>query len=276
MTTSSLFAYDHIADRVRLYRQSDKRPVVVVEGPSDRRFLGRISGNLVVEVAGTRDRAINTAYELRALGIGAATCLVDRDFDDVVAIAEAAGAALTAYDNADLEAMLWDSSTLDDVLGELGSEIKLRAFGGVDRLRFTASQVLMPLSRLRRANAVNSWGLDFDGIDLPSKVDRTTLAINELRVCDALWKPGLPITKQELYRIASDGEVPTCPETGHQMIRGRDALAVAAVALRKLLGNLRSGSATLERLEEALRLAADGPTMRSSAWMTRLSRLLAA
>src|SRR6266487_3311642 len=131
---ASLREYDRLADRIRLHRQVDPRPIIVVEGPSDDRFCKRvISPDIaMIFIAGTRSAVIATAATVASYKLDQIACVVDRDFDDVVADAERAGLPIAAYDSADLEAMLIESPAFQDMLLELGSAEKLHTFGGVD------------------------------------------------------------------------------------------------------------------------------------------------
>src|SRR5690242_3355643 len=104
---TALRGFDRLADRLRLHRQVDDRPIAVVEGPADARFLERVipDGALAVFEAGSRDEVLSAAQELAQSPIDRVACVVDRDFDDEVAEAEASGWPVAPYDGGDLEAM---------------------------------------------------------------------------------------------------------------------------------------------------------------------------
>lgn len=118
---SSLRAYDRVADRIRLHRQVDKRSVILVEGPADRRLVKRLVADraAVVFMGNTRDDVLAAARDSVKLGLDRVVCVVDRDFDDAVADAKAEGLPVVGYDGADLEDMLAHSPSLDRLLGEL-------------------------------------------------------------------------------------------------------------------------------------------------------------
>jgi hypothetical protein len=273
---SSLYAFDRIADRIKQARQVSSAPAVVVEGKGDRRFLSRLSAlrDADVYIAGTRDRVLTTAHDVVQLSLSRVVCVVDRDFDDVVSQAEVDLAVLIAYDNADLEAMLWTSAALEALLEEVGSEEKLEAFGGTEALRDAVNSVLAPVCRLRRANALEGWGLPFDAVDLASKIDLRTLSLSVQSLCDALWRPDLGVAKSQLYEVAADGSVPTCPHSGAELIRGKDAVAVTGVALRRLIGSLTHQQASGDRLEETLRLASSDAHVSTTRWLSRVGAAL--
>ena len=274
---SSLYEFDRLADRIKLERQVRNRPIIVVEGKGDRRYISRIPAlsGADVYIAHTRSRVLEAAADLRRLGISGVACVMDRDFDDVVASAELSELAIAAYDNSDLEAMLWASVALDDLLEEVGSEEKLQGFGGADSLRRRAYEVLAPVTRLRRANALGGWGVNFDSVSLAAKIDTHTLSVSVQSLCDSLWSPDLPVEKAELYAAAADCRFDvTCPHTGLELVRGRDALAVTGAALRRLIGSLTHAQASTDRLEETLRLAGSQASAQSSSWLGRVETLL--
>jgi hypothetical protein len=267
---------DWLADRVRLHRQVDSRPVVVGEGDADRRIAARVlpEGEVVFFVAGTRDLVLETARRVPDLRLHEIACVVDRDFDDEVGHAEQDGLVVASYDEADLEAMLWWSPALDDVVHELGSEAKLRAFGGIGAVREVAVDVLRPLQRLRRASAVSGWGLNFDGLDLRRRISVEHLTMKEQSLCDALWRDELDVPKSDLYEAARTWPEALCPTSGRPLIRGRDALAAVGVALRRAVGTLSFQEVNPSRLSEILRLRASPDALARTGWITRVRELL--
>ena len=273
MMSSDLSKFDILADRIRLHRQVDARPIIITEGVADQRFLQRVLpvGFATVFLAQTRDVALEATGQLARSRISRFACVVDRDFDDQVQEWESKALPIVAYDNADLEAMLWRSRALDDLLVEVGSSTKLATFGGIDRVRQTVEQALLPLQRLRRASAVGGLGLPFDALRLQARVSRQTLSIGIASICSALWTPECSLGVQELRDIAQSGSDPMCPVSGESLYRGKDCLAVLGVALRHLVGNLPHIAAKSERLEEAIRLAASAEIAASMSWYRRLT-----
>jgi hypothetical protein len=272
----SLRDFDRIADRIRQHRQVDKRPVAIGEGPSDRRFVDRVlpRGSVSFFEAGTRSEVLNTAQEVAAMGVDRVAGVVDRDFDDVVAELEQGGSPVVTYDDADLEAMLWWSRALDDVLEEIGSETKLRSFGGPAAVRSVVAEIARPIQRLRRANALHGWGLPFDSLDLRQRMKVSSLEMSIQSLCDALWDPDAGIERAELYAAAEGFEECQCPATGRALIRGRDALAVTGVLLRRAIGSLSHQQAHPDRLSEALRLRATEATVGGTAWRQKVTAML--
>ena len=260
--------FDNLADRIRLHRQADDRPVIVGEGEADRRFLERVLTGETASyfLAGTRNTVVEVSGRAATLKVDRIACVVDRDFDDMIAESETGGVPLVVYDNADLESMLWFSPLLDDVVEELGSSGKLKALGGIDNVRQVVLDAIRPLQRLRRANAVYRWGLPFDTLDIRRKMSITTLTISPQRLCDSLWRAELGVEKRELYEAASSFPEATCPATGQPLVRGRDALAALGVVLRRAAGNLTFQDAQSDRLAEIVRLRATKDAVSSTLW----------
>ncbi|MEU1051731.1 hypothetical protein [Streptomyces sp. NPDC005876] len=294
MTTSpSLRELDRLEDRIRLHRQRDKRPVVIVEGPSDVRILQRAfqGKDIAYFPASTRSVALEAAEKLEAWTQENFACVVDRDFDDVVDDAEQRLRTVHPYENADMEAMLVLSRAGLDLLLEIGSCDKIENLGGAQKVASQLIGILGPITRLRRANAENGWGLAFDAVDLSSKIDKKTMTLKIRSFCNALldnsrnrselpahdW-PELPslaaLTDYAEGRQHVTRE-PVCPRGSEPYFRGRDFLLVLGVALCGYCGTKRAQSVTLDNLEGALRLAG-AHELRVNQWGLDLLRLIGA
>lgn len=265
--------WDRIADRVRLHRQSTPRPIALVEGPSDRRVVSGLMPSFGFDTfpAGNREMALDAAEELEELDVTNVVTVVDRDFDERVASLEARGLALIPYDNADLESMLWSTPALERLLAEIGSESKLSRVGGATGLREAIGHELAPLQRLRRANAIESLGLNFDAVSIARRINLRDLTLDVRSLCDAVASTREEVDKGRIYEIAHEGEEPACPTTGAPLVRGRDALAALGVALRRVAGSCRAQSVTVEILENSLRLSATAADISNTTWHARVS-----
>jgi hypothetical protein len=273
---SSLREFDKLGDRIRLHRQVDKRPIAIVEGPSDKRFLEDVvEAPITVFIAGTRDDAIEAARDAARLAVTQLVSLVDRDFDDAVALAQQGGVPVIAYDGADIEDMLVRAPSGTRVIEELASDGKLGTYGGVALLMATLEKEVAPVSRLRRGNALNGWGLAFDMVALDRKIDRSTLALNVTGFCAALAQSSSAgVSRGELESTAARGAVPVCTRTGHPLIRGRDLLAAVGVALRKLVGSRTRQQTQGDLLGDMVRAAADKEWVRETAWFSEVRAAL--
>jgi len=277
MPGSSLQEFDRVADRIRLHQQGDPRPILLVEGGADTRFVTRLFGRRSISVfeGGTRSAVIDASREIHSWGLTGIACIVDRDLDDVVAIHEKSVACLVPYDDADLEGMLWNTESLESLLEELASNAKLVEFGGPDALRSQADSVLAPLTRLRAANAQNGWGLNFTELRLDRKINRTTLSLNVRSLCDALHRDDVDVCLADLVAVAENPSWSKhCPNTGRKLVRGKDALAVASVALRRLIGSRSLNEVTVDGLADRLRLAASPADTAGTHWRASITQLL--
>lgn len=273
---TSLRNYDRLADRIRLHRQVDGRPVLVTEGYSDRRLVADLlpEGAAAMFVGGTRSEVLAVADFALKSQIDRIACLVDRDFDDAVSEAEQRGLPIVVYDGGDLEDMLLGSPAGERAINELASAPKLGAFGGALALIALVRERTAPLSRLRRANALGEWGLDFASLDLSAKVNRETLHVNVTSVCAALHRTAREgVDRQDLESCARHDSEGECPRTCRPLARGRDLLALIGVALRRLVGTRPKAQTTPELLSVVLRTAADREWLRATVWFQDLCGL---
>lgn len=276
----SLRELDCLADRIRLHRQGDSRPVIITEGPTDVRLLSRAfhEKDLAFFPAGTRSLALTAARQLEEWGLQKFSCVVDRDFDHDVIAAEQDIPAIHAYENADMEAMLAVSKAGLDLLLELGSQEKLQALGGESKVIDRLFEILAPITLLRRANFENRWGLAFDQVDLAGKIDKKNMTLKIRPYCTALVEktetaPDVSTLVDYASGVRELCLEPTCPRGSRPYFRGRDFLAVLGVALCGFCGSKRSQSVTSDNLEGALRLAG-AYELRISRWGAELLSLL--
>lgn len=276
----SLRELDRLADRVRLHRQRDKRPFVIVEGPSDARILKRAfrDEDIAYFPANTRSLALEAAETLEKWGESSFACVVDRDFDDAVTEIEKHLSSVHPYENADMEAMLSVSQAGIDLLLEIGSSEKIGKMGGVEKVALQLMSLLRPVTRLRRANVENGWGLAFDKVDLASKVDKKTMTLKVRPYCSAIFdksesSPNVSVLVEYASGVQELSGEPACPRGSHPYFRGRDFLLVLGVALCGYCGTKRAQSVTQDSLESSLRLAG-AEELRTSQWGKDLLRLI--
>lgn len=269
---------DDLAGRIRLHRQVDQRPIIVVEGPSDKRLIERVfqPWEITYFIASNRVAVLRAAAELHTMRVPSLACLVDRDFDDEIEVRASSDLPVRAWLGADLEDMLLHSPAGRHFVEELGSSNKIRTYGGLGKLFSHARAELLPISRLRRANAIGHWGLAFDAIDLRSKIHKQTLKLNVDGLCNALASASkhCNIPTQDLQVIAADGQVPSCSSYGHPLIRGKDLCNLLGVALRRQVGSLSHASSEEQQLARTLRSSVDVDWFRQTRWFAELADLL--
>jgi hypothetical protein len=157
----------------------------------------------------------------------------------------------------DLEIGLIFSNAFCKVLGELGSEEKLRnAAGGgrTDALRKILLAATAPLGALRWLNKSKSYSLKFDGINFSTFVDKSRLHVDTEAMCRAVCQG---CRKDTLIKQAVI-EVRGILGKGHdqkQLCCGHDMVEVMGIALRKFWGTQEACEVSEERLARSLRLA---------------------
>lgn len=255
----SLREFDRLEDRIRQHRQVDKHPIVIVEGPDDLLVLkNHLPSRLFFPADGKRN-ALRAADALRDWGITGVRAVVDSDFDQ-----HKPNAWVLLYEKRDLEAMLIHLGTLTTVLEHQGSNRKLESNGGADAIVATILGELLPIARLRYANAREGWGLNFDAVDLPSKADRRTLAVDLTRYAAALIQASdTAASISQALAAMNKGEL---DDRGP---RGKDVVALAGLALRAKIGALPQAACAELHLSAQLR-SAGAFALEQSSWLSRL------
>lgn len=263
---------DHVEDlfdRLRLDRTARAAGVCVVEGPSDAGVYegGTPLGTLKCFALNGRANVLRMADLLELSYLAGVICVADRDFDEE-ADARAHQWFLIFTDNADLEAMLFFSSALDRVLDEWGSREKVRAAGGVDGVRTLVCEGLVPLSRLRAANAREGLGWRIDAVPLEEILDRRSLVIARVSLADRLARACGAARDDVTAKCAASPGV--CPETGAELARGRDLYVGVAVALRGRVGSLSNQQTRNDFVEKTMRLAVRPADLEGTPFVGRL------
>jgi hypothetical protein len=259
MSQRSIRELDKLSDRIKLHRQADPRGILVIEGPSDKRFIERLApGQWALFPAGTRNVVISTINDVTCLCVERVAGLIDRDFDSIALKAREEGLPIFWYETADLEGFLFLDEAFGGMLNELASEQKLKSFGGISAVREKAISSAFEIAVLRAANCANEWGLPFDRVDLSRKIDRDTLALKRVSYCRALTEP----THVEVHHHVLGQTIQIELDKGNfdaikgSLFSGKDALAVVGVALKNKIGTCSSDVTTYDHLARVLRLTA--------------------
>jgi len=177
---------ESVANDVRMRRQLFKGTMLLVEGSVDARFMRRFidERNCMAVVAQGRDNAIEALKILTDAGVPGVLALIDADFDRVLGEVSG-GPNLLHYDYRDLEIMLLVSPALEKLLGEYGSEEKIREFEtleGVDTRRALLLRA-QEIGLLRLMSVRDTLSLRFDGLSFGFVNSRTLeLDVTELLV----------------------------------------------------------------------------------------------
>lgn len=263
---------DDLAGRIRLHIQSDKRPVLFVEGIKDKRLLRKLSNDgVAIFPCGNRNGVFGSVAKVGDLAHPLAG-IVDRDFDDFPAEGTE---RVFPYENADQEAMLSCIEAVDEILEEYGSSTKIARAGGAQEIDSKIQESTRVLARLRRANFENNWGIAFDKVDLAGKYDARTFSLRIRPLCDALnsTSGGSPGTQVLVEYAEGRREVrnpSACPRLEGRYFRGRDYLTILSALLNRALGTRSKANVSVENLESSLRIAGSANPA-ATRWFTDLA-----
>jgi hypothetical protein len=251
--TSSLKAYDSVGDRIRQHRQADRRGVLVVEGPSDKRLIDRLTGaRWAIFPAGSRDRVAPAVGRAHEIGVSRVAGLIDRDFDNYLDDVDVD--SIFSWIEADLEAVLVRGPWFERLLQELGSDDKIDSEGGPETLRPIAIGIAGVVGLVRRGNVEHNWKINFKDLDWIKKVDAGTLQLSLAKFAAAIEGKVDGREHKAVVRALLADVDPTY-DWGPGSFRGKDALEVMKLALKRRYGNTASTDADV--LAGALRLHVD-------------------
>lgn len=260
---------DDVATRIRQHHQSDKRPVLLVEGPTDKMVLQRQLDTAPIFPAGNKNEVIKVFKQLTADHLIPAVGVVDADFDSTDQLCASCGRVIL-YDERDLESMLIRLGVLATLVNHMGSEQKLKELGGAERLIELLRDRLKPVTALRYVNSQERWGLAFDKVPLESKIDRKTLELKVTAYCDSLLGTiDSEVPRDHLITAATKKD--PLDERGP---RGRDLLEIVAVALRGKAGTQKTAVRELQNLLESSLHAAADKKLSETSWINELKNLL--
>lgn len=122
-----------------------------------------------------------------------------------------------------------------------------------------------PVTRLRLRNASENWGLAFDEVDLSTKIDQRDLTLKKLAYCSAIQRSSRGNIEFAIISATADD---AALDDGLGA-RGKDVIAAAGVALRRVAGNLQL-AATSESVLSAQVHSSSGLALANSEWLANL------
>lgn len=264
---SAIREMDSVATRIRLQRQATSNPILLVEGPGDRRILKRLLPDVEIIPADGKNNLISAAHSLMDWGVMGVVGIIDADFDDRKDMKDLSG-MIVAYDMRDLEMMLISLGVLEIVLEHQGSASKIESLGGSKALAERLVSAAHPVSALRSVNRVKKFGIAFDGVGIAKKVDPKSLSLKIDSYCRALIETsdvslGLSELKSLIESYVDDGRGP----------RGKDVLEFASVALRKVAGTRKLEAVAVDSLVSQLHSSC-GLSLSESEWLGNLRERL--
>jgi len=234
--------------------QSVPRPVLLVEGDSDLRLLGRLlRARADVLPCDGKDFVLAAQRELVAGGQSWSVAFIDADFDHLDGISYEPGVVVT--DHHDLETEYVRSDALLKVVDEFGSDTKLaRAFGATLTTDEVAEAVraatVAPAADIGACRYVSSNDIEmqvsYKGIKHEKLLLPQTLSVCPTRLRRVLGARG--VDAESLYARSLEVRA-SCTETW-QLVRGHDLTSLFAIGMRRLWGK---GTLVSGQIESALR-----------------------
>ncbi len=253
-----LLSPDREANAIRLQRSTFSGTVVLVEGSSDKtfyeRFVDKVECRLII-ISGkpsSKLRVIAVLVILEKSSFQGILAIVDADFDRLTT-SEHNSPNLLRTDTHDLETMLIQSSALDKVIAELGSEEKITKFGRDVRTALIEAGMLV--GYLRWVSQCNDLSLTFEGITFSKFTDEQTLQLDELKLIQEVKNKSQALSlknedlKQQLINQKSSSHDPW------QVCCGHDLVEILSFGLRKAIGSTNAANVKSDSLECNLRLA---------------------
>lgn len=266
-TIDAMQRADRVEDRIRLHRQVEAVPMLIVEGHDDEVTLKPHVHRVRLFSAGSRTRVIEALRVLDGWGLKGIRGLIDADFEDDVNAGLLPYNALV-YEARDLESMLVSLGALSHVINHLGSSTKIDNAGGVEAVVGWIVSKLAPIEIVRGLNARLNWSLRFDAVALESKVDLRTVEINLERYVRAILQHSeTDVTFVEVTDAMSSYE------RDDRGPRGKDMMTITGVALRRKFGGLSAANSDSEIVGRHLRSSA-AFYLENSMWMRNLREAL--
>jgi hypothetical protein len=249
---------DRDANAIRLRRSTFSGTFLLVEGSSDRIFYERFVDKVAcasISISGkpsSKLRVIAVLSTLEKSNFQGVLAVVDADFDRLE-VSSHSSPNLIRTDTHDLETMLLNSSALEKVIAEFGSEEKIVKLGR--DVRTVLLEAGMPIGYLLWISQLDELNLTFDGITFSKFIDDQTLQIDELKLIQEVKNKSQAFAlrsedlKQRLTNQKSDNHDPW------QVCCGHDLVEILSLGLRRTIGSAKTSDVEPNSLERSLRLA---------------------
>ena len=249
---------DREANAIQLQRSTFSGAFLLVEGSSDRTFYERFVDKkacVLISVSGkpsSKLRVIEVLSILEEENFQGILAIVDADFDHLKASSHSLS-NLILTDTHDLETMLLQSSALEKVIAEFGSEEKITNFGR--DVRTALLEAGMPIGYLLWISQLDDLNLTFNGIKFTKFIDDQTLQIDELKLIQEVKNKSQAFAlksedlQQRLKNQNSDNHDPW------QVCCGHDLVEILSLGLRNAIGSAKASEVEPNSLERSLRLA---------------------
>jgi hypothetical protein len=249
---------DREANAIRLRRSTFSGTFLLVEGSSDRIFYERFVDKVAcasISISGkpsSKLRVIAVLSTLENSEFQGVLAVVDADFDHLE-VSSHSSPNLIRTDTHDLETMLLNSSALEKVIAEFGSEEKIAKFGR--DVRTALLEAGMPIGYLLWISQLDKLNLTFDGITFSKFIDDQTLQIDELKLIQEVKN------KSQAFSLNSENlqqRLTNQKGKNHdpwQVCCGHDLVEILSLGLRRAIGSAKTSDVEPNSLERSLRLA---------------------
>jgi hypothetical protein len=249
----------YIAAEIRLTRQVHKGSILIVEGQTDEKVLGRFIDlkKCQIQIAFGKKNALEALDYLEDEGFPGIVTLVDADFDRVLGI-KYSQENLILTDAHDLDLTIFLSEAFKTYLEEYGnSDLINKNFKNDHSLiRKAIIEATLPLAYCRLTAQKNNLRLKFKELDHDTFVQKNTLLINESKMLSDIISASKTSISQNSLKAYLMHEQSTQADTS-QITNGHDVAAFFGIALRALIGTRRDVHTWASEIEAGLRIAFD-------------------
>jgi hypothetical protein len=242
---------DRDANAIRLRRSTFLGTFLLVEGSSDKTFYERFTDKITCQlfVTSGKNRAIKILEILDKASFQGVLAIVDADFDHLEILPDTSP-NLIRTDTHDLETMSLNSSALEKVIAEFGSEDKIVKFGR--DIRKVLLEAGMPIGYLLWISQLDRLNLTFSNITFSKFINDRTLQVDECKLIQEVKNKSQNSAlknediQERLANQRSDDHDPWQVCCGHHLVK------ILSFSLCKVIGSAKVDPDTLER---SLRLA---------------------
>jgi hypothetical protein len=247
----------YVAAQIRMLRAADKRTILVLEGETDEKALGRFVDEAVcdIEIAFGKSNLLGAFDLLEEEGFPGIVGIVDADFDRILG-RQTSLENICLTDCHDLDLTIFSTAALDKYLAEYADEEAMKSFGEPSLADFRSYllNAVAPLSYCRLVSERDGHRLYFKDLKHENFVDVDDLVVDsEGLCCEIVNRSNTRCASNQLRRLIAIEA--TRIYDPMQLARGHDVAAFLGFALRKKIANRRVQQTWASEIEAGLRLA---------------------
>jgi len=247
---------DDICNQISMNRSLFKGTVLLSEGNTDQRLYGKFIDPVGTKIipAHSKSNVVSVVNKMSTRGDGKVLGIVDRDLDELKGRVFSPPIFYTDY--RDLEMMLINSGSLDDVLAEYGDSERLQRFvKQFGDIRMAVVSAAYPVGLLMYVSFIRGYNLNFRGLNFRDFIDKRTLKVDDAKMVQAVIRNtyGSEVSRKGVHRdlVSQYSQHPD----KELIARGHDAVDVLLIGLKDNFGSYNSSSLSEGGLGGALRIA---------------------